>query len=124
MGYESRLYIVNKSSMFNEDKTRYAQIVATFNMCVCPTTYKLQDFPETDCYIYGDDGNRRILEDNYGRRLTEAEIEDVIDLLEEDIRKGEKYRRLFPLLATLKVFEEQKRIGVWDENLVVLHYGY
>lgn len=78
---------------------------------------------KTDCYIYADDGNTKILEDMYGDALKEASIEDVICVLEEAINNGEQYRRLFPLLSALKVFNEQKKNDVWD-NIVVLHYGY
>lgn len=122
MGYESKLYIVDKSSLEDANGMKYAQVVATFDMCVCPTINVLQDNPETDCYFY--EKNERVLEDRYGKLLTEATIEEVIDLLETDINDGENYRRLFPLLSALKTFKEQKDKGIWDDDLVILHYGY
>lgn len=124
MGYESKLYIVNKGSLVDADGMKYAQVVAMFDMCKCPTTYVLVGNPKTDCYFYADDGNTRVLEDCYGKPLTEATIEEVINLLETDINNGEDYRRLFPLLSVLKTFKEQKDKGIWTDNLVVLHYGH
>ena len=122
MGYESKLYIVDKSSLEDANGMKYAQVVATFDMCVCPTINVLQDNPETDCYFY--EKNERVLEDRYGKLLTEATIEEVINLLETDVNDGENYRRLFPLLSALKTFKEQKDKGIWDDDLVILHYGY
>ena len=123
MGYESRLYVVNKFGVVDEEnKMKLAEVVAVFNMCVCPTTYILKDSKKTDCYFYNND--EIVLKDRYEKPLTEATIEEVISLLETDINNGENYRRLFPLLATLKIFKEQKNIGAWDDDLVVLHYGY
>ena len=122
MGYESRLFVVKKYEALYDEEMRWAEIISMFNMCKCPTTYKLKDSNETDCFIYYND--ERVVEDKYGDRLTEEKIEVVIELLEKDIANGEDYRRLFPLLASLKSFKEQQDMGIWDSNLVVLHYGY
>ena len=123
MGYESKLYIVEKfDTMIYNDGKRYARVIAMFDMC---KFYDLSDVlrhkPETDCYFYADDGNTRVLEDCYGKPLTEATIKSVIDVLEDIVADGEKYWRIFPLLATLKVIEEG-RLG--NDDIVVLHYGY
>ena len=123
MGYESRLYVVEKSTLTEDNGLRYAYIVATFNMCVCPVTYNLRNNPETDCYFYEDNGDTRVFEDRYGKPLTETTISDVVLMLEEAINSGEDYRRLFPLLAALKEFKRLSDNGKW-ENLVVLLYGY
>lgn len=120
MGYESRLYIVDKKSTGNGKGKRWAEIIAVFNMCKCP----LDVFHSyTDCYIYADDGNTQIEEDKYGEPLREASIEEVVKAFEKIIEQGSEYRRLFPTLAALSTFEEQVNTGVWN-NLVVLHYGY
>lgn len=122
MGYESRLYVVEKSDIRNDTGKRYAEVVAMFNICKC---YKLSDIltkqKETDCYIYADDGNTKILKDRYDEKLTEVSIPFVISTLEKILEGGETYRRIYPLLNALKTFDEQK--DKWGE-LAVLHYGY
>lgn len=51
--------------------------------------------------------------------------EEVIDKLERIVENGAKngvdYRRIFPLLATLKAFESYN--NQWGD-IAVLHYGY
>lgn len=123
MEYESKLYVVEKSNLTpDKNGKRYANVMAMFDMCKC---YKLSDIltkqKETDCYIFADDGNTRIIEDRYNEKLTEASIPFVISTLEKILEGGETYRRIYPLLNALKAFDEQKYN--WY-NLVVLHYGY
>lgn len=119
MGYESRVYVVEKKNhSYTSNEKKYAEVIAVFNMC------KFNAFDglfktETDCYIYADDGNTEILKDRYGKPLTEASITDVITYLEKCQAEQEHYRRVAPLLALLKGFD----ITEWD-NIVVLHYGY
>lgn len=124
MGYESKLYIVEKSHLRDNDGMVFGQVIATFDMCKC---YFLSDVltkePKTNCYFYADDGNARVLEDKYGDALTETSVNTVINILEEAIEMGEEYRRIFPLLSLLKTFSEQLKENKWKE-LVVLHYGY
>ena len=122
MGYESKIYIVQKNDLRDEDGMKYAQIIAMFNMCKIGNMSSVFE-EETDCYIYADDGNTKILEDKYGDPLTEATVEDVIYVLEEAIDSGENYRRIFPLLSTLRTIYEQQKDGIW-KNIVLLHYGY
>lgn len=122
MGYESRLYVVEKSDIRNDTDKRYAKVVAMFDMC---KFYALSDIltkqKETDCYIYADDGNTKIVKDRYDEKLTEASIPFVISILEKILEGGETYRRIYPLLNALKAFDEQK--DKWGD-MVVLHYGY
>ena len=124
MGYESKLYVVQKRTMVNEEGKTYAQVIAMFDMGkYYSLSNVLRNKPETNCYFYADDGNTQITEDRYGKPLTESDIKTVIDILEKDIAKGENYRRILPLLSTLKAFEKQIQEGLWDD-IVVLHYGY
>lgn len=123
MGYESKLYIVEKSNLTpDKDGKRYADVIVMFNM---RKFYELSDIlreqKETDCYIFADDGNTKILEDRYDQKLTESSIPFVISILEKILKSGEGYRRIYPLLNALKAFNEQK--DKWGE-LAVLHYGY
>lgn len=119
MGYESKIYVVEKSTLsLDGDGKCWGEVVAMFNACKFPGL--LEVFKQkTDCYIYSDDGNTPILEDDYGDELTEAPLSDVIKFLEEELQRGETYRRIKPLLALLKGFDMEQ----WD-NLVCLHYGY
>jgi bisphosphoglycerate-independent phosphoglycerate mutase (AlkP superfamily) len=122
MGYESKLYIAEKSSLKDDDGMTYVSIIAMFDMCKIGNLVNVFE-DKTDCYFYADDGNTKVLEDMYGDALTEATVEDVIYVLEEAVDNGENYRRLFPLLSALKTIYEQQKNGIWKE-VVVLHYGY
>ena len=122
MGYESKLYIVEKSKALRGNEKRYASVVAMFDMAKMGSIVNVFE-KKTDCYIYADDGDTMILEDKYGDELTEATVEDVIEVLEKAIGNGVMYRRLYPLLSALTVIKEQQDEGTW-EDVVVLHYGY
>lgn len=124
MGYESRIYIVEKFDdvMIYDDGKCFAQIISMFNMCKIPTLSNVLRYkPVTNCYIYADDGSTRILEDCYGEPLKESTIKSVIDALEKAIENGECYWRIYPLLSTLQTIEE---CGLGNSSIVVLHYGY
>ena len=122
MGYESKLYIAEKTSLKDDDGKKYARVIAMFDMCKIGNLVNIFE-DKTDCYFYADDGNTKILEDKYGDAIREATIEDVVYVLEEAVDSGEDYRRIFPLLSTLQTFYEQQKNGIWDD-LIVLHYGY
>lgn len=122
MGYESKLYIVEKSHRYSDEEKGYARIIAMFDMC------KVSDLVdvfkrETEWFFYADDGDTQVLEDRYGDVLKEATVEEVIEAVEEIIARGDNYRRWFPLLATLKVIQGQYEQGIW-KDIAVLHYGY
>jgi len=118
MGYESRLYVVNKRGSFTGETKQWAEVVAVFNMCKFGAFNDIFK-KETDCYIYADDGNTEITKDRYGAVLTEASLEEVIEYLENYKVTKEHYRRVEPVLMLLKSFNPSE----WDD-LVVLHYGY
>ena len=119
MGYEHRIYIVEKSVFVsNETGKQFARVIAMFNFCKYPGMRNVFK-NKTNCFIYADDEDTQILEDRYGDELTEAPLSDVIDFLENEIMMGADYRRIAPLLGLLKSFDESQ----WD-NLVCLHYGY
>lgn len=124
MGYESKLYVVEKSSYdnINDEGMRYCQVIAMFDLCkFYPLSMLLSDYPTTECYFYADDGNTRVLEDMYGEPMREIPIEDVIDILAGDLERGSNYRRIYPTLAALEALNEHR--DQWKE-LTVLHYGY
>ena len=85
MGYESKLYVVDKkgkSEYYDYKNKEYAEVIAMFDIC------KFNEFDgifkkETDCYIYADDGNTEILYDMYEKPLREESVENVIEYLEK-----------------------------------------
>lgn len=122
MGYESKIYVCDKSDYKDNDGMFFSMLIAMFDMSCCPALSNVFQ-KETDCYIYADDGNTKILKDCYGDRLREAEIGDAIHAVEVAISKGNNYRRFPMLLAALKSLHKQMEDGMWN-NLVLLHYGY
>lgn len=122
MGYESRLYIVDKSSMKDSSINMvFGEVVAMFNLSkVNSVASEFLHYSDTDTYIYADDGSTRILEDDYGEKLKEIPIDDVIKIIEKAAKEDHwNYRRWKPVLGLLKGFKKEE----WN-NLVVLHYGY
>ena len=121
MGYESKIYIVEKSSIKLASETKiYAQVIAMFDLCKMGSSdgfYKLFD-KETDCYFYADDGNTQVLKDRYGDSLIECDIVKLKEWLKERI-KNNNYRRLKPFYNLIKSFNKKD----W-ENLAIIHYGY
>ena len=109
--------MVYKGKIYDEEK-RYAGVVAMFNFGKFSGLREVFK-AKTDCFIYADDDDTRIVEDHYGNELTEAPLFDVIKFLENEVQRGETYRRIKPLLGLLKSFDENE----WD-GLVCLHYGY
>ena len=119
MRYESKIYVVRKSKFsLDDDGKCWGEVVAMFNACKFPGLPEVFK-QKTDCFIYADDGNTSITKDEYGKPLTEAPLSDVINFLENEIKEGETYRRINPLLGLLKSFDESQ----W-RDLVCLHYGY
>lgn len=122
MGYESRIYIVEKSLVMDDNHKRWGRVLARFDLGkVYALSDKLRDAPATDCYIYSDDGDTRYDEDRYGKPLTEVSITDAIEALETALARGEDSREIPPLIAALKVFNYHRERF---RELAVLHFGY
>lgn len=122
MGYESRLYVVEKGNLYDRNiNTVWGEVIAMFELSrVYSVSDKLCEYPETNAYIYSDDGNTRIIEDKYGERLREIPIGDAIKIIEEAAEEDHwNYRRWKPVLGLLKGFKKEE----WNK-LVVLHYGH
>jgi hypothetical protein len=119
MGYESKIYVVEKSRhSWRDDGMVYGSVVAMVDMCKCyPLSDYLRRSPATNCYIYADDGDTEITEDRYGQALTETSIADTIEHLEK-VMVSDYYWRYDLLLSVLKEVNE------YDGRIVVLHYGY
>jgi len=127
MGYESIFYVVNKvGGHFHEDiNLRFAEKVAEFDLSKVPEIANVvRRYPRTDCFVYADDGNTEIVEDDYGKPLTEIPIPNLIKIIEDqmEVERGmglNVYRRYLPFLNMLKSFD----LSEW-EDLVVLHFGH
>ena len=120
MGYESKFYVIDKSSFEREDGSKWGEVIAMFNMCkVYELVDKIKNYPPTDAYIYADEGDTEITKDRHGDPLTEIPIKDMIKILEELKSVLGSYRRYEPFLQMLKAFNTEE----W-ENLTILHYGY
>lgn len=121
MGYESRLYVVEKSSCVCEEDMRYGEVIAMFNLCKVPTVARvMHNYPPTDTFIYDSSGNDKILEDCYGESLKEIPLGDAVEIIETAMQE-EDYRRFLPCYVMLKSLQLNK--NHWRE-IVVLHYGY
>ena len=132
MGYESRLYVVEKFHLdrevdiANEEKS-YASIVGMIDLCGCEEEFlKIREFPETDCYIYVD--GKQCYEDKYSEPLKEATIDETLALLHKGYANSFKYysngygyRRYQLAISMLEGF---KLADMCSDNIVVLHYGY
>ena len=119
MGYESKIYIVRKTEIKNEKGMQWGQILAVFDMCKCyPLSDMLRNKPRTNCFIYADNGHE-IKKDCYGCPLTEATVDDTVQLLKRIVAKGDFFWRYRPLLGALEPIAEAKY-----DDIVVLHYGY
>ena len=129
MGYESRIYIVDKGSHVDpEYDKRYAQILMVFNLG--KITVDLEDWyreqKPTDCYIYQDDGNTVILEDEYGDPLREMDLIDCYNAISDEIDRrvgqGVIHDVERALLGALDVFMD--KYDYRDNRIRCLHYGY
>lgn len=118
MGYESKLYVIQKYDCVKQNDKIFAEVIAMFDLCKV-NDIDFSKYPATDCYIYDVDGNTKITEDMYGEPLKELTISDAIIEIERAMTKGQ-YRRWNPILGLLKGFNEDE----WDNGLSVLHYGY
>lgn len=116
MGYESRIYIVEK---YGET----AEKIAVFNLSNVPISSTIRTkYPATDCELY--EGDELITADKYGEPLREIPLSDLAELIKAEIIKDQQqdgyiYRRYLPLLGLLEGFNPNQ----WDA-LIALHYGY
>ena len=80
MGYESKIYIIEKTkySWDGDNGMKYARVLAMFDVS---KFYELSDWfrnkPATKNYIYADDGDTQIIEDRYGDTLKEASVKEL-----------------------------------------------
>ena len=121
MGYESRLYVVEKCNTtenVNGKSLKWAEVVAMIDLCKCyPVSDKMRKYPETDAFFY-DSADKKVTEDLYGEPLREIPLSDAIQIVGQAMESG-YYRRYEPAMGLLKGFNADD----WGD-LVVLHYGH
>ena len=120
MGYESRLYVVNRRELRWDGKSLgiYRDMIAKFDMsCVRWNPDEIFTTP-IDFHIGYNEKNEPIYNDLYGKRCGMASVSAVISAIEA-LEGREHYRRFKPLLGFLKGLDESE----WDD-LRVVHFGY
>ena len=121
MGYESRVFIVNRVEFTNlRNETHvWGEKIAEIDMSKMYRGFPDLFTKEIDYELYIDSAEESRREDCYGDIMTYTDCKTVIDYLEELIANGENYRRLTLLLGLLKGIDESQ----WD-NIQVVHFGY
>lgn len=125
MGYETRLYVVEKYSSMTlkvkDEQYCYCDVIAQFDLCKLGVVNRHStQFEQKKARNYFYEGDEVIIEDSYGDLLREYTIEEMIEMLS----KIENYRRIAPCISMLKGFLEEKAKGNFKDNLKVLAYGY
>ena len=119
MGYESRIYIMDE---FKSGNDVHAIELATINMSGMETSFMDLFKTPIEYKIFADDPNEDTDTDCYGAKIKSADIDTVLNWLDNEINvKKVDYRRLKPLYYLLKAYKEDE--DKWD-TIKVLHYGY
>ena len=119
--YESRIYIVAPTGQRDPKSGKcFAETLAVFNLGYVET---LEDATEryrpTNYFVYADDGETEILEDEYGDELRELTVDQLI--AELSINDGMAVsRRAAMLVSALRAI----RLMYDKHDILCLHYGY
>ena len=121
MGYESRVFVVNRNEIKHNDGTSYvyAEKIADIKMSKMYDGFTSLFNKKVDYELYIDNNNESTQTDAYGDVMTYTDCKTIINYLEKLIADGENYRRLTVLLGLLKGFDEKQ----WSD-IQVVHYGY
>ena len=120
MGYESRVFIVNRSEIERKNGIYvYAEKIADIKMSSMYNGFTDLFNKKVDYELYIDDKDNPTQTDKYGDVMTYTDCKTVIGYLEKLIADGENYRRLTLLLGLLKGIDETQ----WN-NIQIVHYGY
>lgn len=122
MGYESRIFIVNRKEYKgykNEKSYVSAEKIADIEMSKMYDGFTDLFDRKVDYELYIDSEDETTNTDKYGEVMTCTDCKTVINYLEKLILKGADYRRLFLLLGLLKGIKEEQ----WEE-IQIVHYGY
>ena len=121
MGYESRIFVVNRNEHDYPDGTSYvyAEKIADIKMSSMYPGFRNLFDKKVDYELYIDNGDESTSTDMYGQKMKYTDVQTVIDYLEKLIDSGETYRRLPLLLGLLKGIDTSQ----WNE-IQIVHYGY
>lgn len=121
MGYEVNMFLGDRrrSSFHEEGGKDWFEVIATVDLSKpFDALGSLAHMEDGDpVYMYASDGNRRLVEDSYGKKLIAIPAERVLTLLKQDAANG--YRRYDLAIAILEVFVAGK-----FKNPSVVLYGH
>lgn len=131
MGYESRIYIVDRyGDIYDPETDKYwANVVCEFRLGKVSREMErwLRRQIPTKLFIYADDGNTKLIEDCCREPLKELDMDELKYILREEIhRNGINCIQNITLSAlangVLPRFE--RKYGDLVGRYVALHYGY
>ena len=120
MGYESKLYIGHVSEWFGKEDCKYVIPIVTVDVS-CAGNMVYDCFSNRGGYYFGQ-GNEDIFEDCYGNKLGHCTLEELYNWLIHLEGDDSNYRRFKLLKKVLEGF--LGNASQWDEELIVLEYGY
>ena len=122
MGYESRLYIVEKTTQRNFDDRQWARIIANIELGkVYPFSDWFRKQRETQCFFYDTDGNTEVFKDHCGDVLKETDLANTLLQLEK-VSQADGYWR-YKVAIDLITSIINATTG-YSENIAVLHFGH
>ena len=128
MGYESTLIIGIErgfSTKHNKKEYDFVDPIAVLDIGVCndlSCNFGLFRKASDNDRYYTEICRKNVFEDCYGEDMKISDIETIYNWLNSDENKDSGYRRYMMLNATLKSFIDNQNL--WDEELIVLHYGH
>ena len=122
MGYESRLYIVEKTEQRNFDDRQWARVIATIELGkVYPFSDWFRKKKETRCFFYDTDGNTEIFADHCGDILKEASLSATLSQLERVSKTDDYWRYKIAIDLIISILNASAGLTT---DIVVLHFGH
>ena len=122
MGYESRLYIVEKTEQRNFNDRQWARVIATIELGkVYPFSDWFRKKKETRCFFYDTDGNTEIFEDHCGDILKEASLSATLSQLERVSKTDDYWRYKVAIDLIISILNASAGLTT---DIVVLHFGH
>ena len=127
MSYESRLFLVKESNIFDEEINLYwAQVTTVFDLGKMRAYENfntlLDTSKDTDFFFYGIDGDTKIMTDHYNRKLKQFSIRELVEALDKDLDILKKNR----FIDTSKIEKLNSYLTLFISNTEfhIIHYGY
>lgn len=119
MGYEIKIFV----GQFNNNHPEgYFSPVAMVDICKPgyeSEVYKISKEPGTPCFFYELDGNTKVTEDRYQKRLGVIDLDSVTKSLRQDSKRDE-YRRFKIALDVLESVKSRFK----DDEIGCVLFGY